>query len=253
VRTLAVIPARLGATRLPRKPLRLLAGVPLIVRVLERVQSLRLAERCVVATDSREILEAVQRAGGEAVLTSAAHPSGTDRVAEVAARGDCRGFHAIVNVQGDEPFVSGAAVRGALAQVTEHGFALGTAALRAGPDVLLRPDVVKVVTADDGAAMYFSRAPIPYLRDGTDAADHDARVLHHVGVYAYTPDALARWVALPVHPLERIERLEQLRPLAHGMRMGVAITDEAARSGIDTEKDLELANSQWATFTTTES
>jgi 3-deoxy-manno-octulosonate cytidylyltransferase (CMP-KDO synthetase) len=253
VRTLAVIPARLGATRLPRKPLRLLAGVPLIVRVLERVQSLRLAERCVVATDSREILEAVQRAGGEAVLTSAAHPSGTDRVAEVAARGDCRGFHAIVNVQGDEPFVSGAAVRGALAQVTEHGFALGTAALRAGPDVLLRPDVVKVVTADDGAAMYFSRAPIPYLRDGTDAADHDARVLHHVGVYAYTPDALARWVALPVHPLERIERLEQLRPLAHGMRMGVAITDETARSGIDTEKDLELANSQWATFTTTES
>jgi 3-deoxy-manno-octulosonate cytidylyltransferase (CMP-KDO synthetase) len=253
VRTLAVIPARLGATRLPRKPLRLLAGVPLIVRVLERVQSLRLAERCVVATDSREILEAVQRAGGEAVLTSAAHPSGTDRVAEVAARGDCRGFHAIVNVQGDEPFVSGAAVRGALAQVTEHGFALGTAALRAGPDVLLRPDVVKVVTADDGAAMYFSRAPIPYLRDGSDAADHDARVLHHVGVYAYTPDALARWVALPVHPLERIERLEQLRPLAHGMRMGVAITDEAARSGIDTEKDLELANSQWATFTTTES
>jgi 3-deoxy-manno-octulosonate cytidylyltransferase (CMP-KDO synthetase) len=253
VRTLAVIPARLGATRLPRKPLRLLAGVPLIVRVLERVESLRLAERCVVATDSREILEAVQRAGGEAVLTSAAHPSGTDRVAEVAARGDCRGFHAIVNVQGDEPFVSGAAVRGAVAQVTEHGFALGTAALRAGPDVLLRPDVVKVVTADDGAAMYFSRAPIPYLRDGTDAADHDARVLHHVGVYAYTPDALARWVALPVHPLERIERLEQLRPLAHGMRMGVAITDEAARSGIDTEKDLELANSQWATFTTTES
>jgi 3-deoxy-manno-octulosonate cytidylyltransferase (CMP-KDO synthetase) len=101
--------------------------------------------------------------------------------------------------------------------------------------------------------MYFSRAPIPFLRDAADAAERDARVLHHVGVYAYTPDALARWVALPVHPLERIERLEQLRPLAHGMRMGVAITDDAARSGIDTEEDLELANSQWATFTTTES
>jgi 3-deoxy-manno-octulosonate cytidylyltransferase (CMP-KDO synthetase) len=253
VRTLAVIPARLGATRLPRKPLRLLAGVPLVVRVLERVVALRVADRCVVATDSREILDEVERAGGEAVLTDVAHPSGTDRVAEVARRDDCRGFDVIVNVQGDEPFVSAAAVRGALAQVAQQGFALGTAALRAEPDVLRRPDVVKVVTADDGAAMYFSRAPIPFLRDGADTAERDARVLHHVGVYAYTPDALARWVALPVHPLERIERLEQLRPLANGMRMGVAITDDTARSGIDSEADLELANSQWATFTTTES
>jgi 3-deoxy-manno-octulosonate cytidylyltransferase (CMP-KDO synthetase) len=253
VRTLAVIPARLGATRLPRKPLRLLAGVPLVVRVLERVASLRLAERCIVATDSPEIVAAVERAGGEAVLTDAAHPSGTDRVAEVAARPDCRGFQAIVNVQGDEPFVSNAAVRGALLQVTDRGFTLGTAAVRATPDVLRRPDVVKVVAADDGAAMYFSRAPIPFLRDGADAPERDARVLHHVGDSANTPDALARWVALPVHPLERIERLEQLRPLAHGMRMGVAITDDTARSGIDTEEDLELANSQWTTFTTTES
>ena len=252
MKTLAVIPARLGATRLPRKPLRLLAGVPLVVRVLERVTALRIADRCLVATDSPEIVEEIHRAGGEAVLTDPSHPSGTDRVAEVAARREVRGFDAIVNVQGDEPFVSGTAVRGALAQVAEQGFALGTAALRAGPDVLQRPDVVKVVTADDGAALYFSRAPIPFLRDASDAADRDARVLHHVGVYAYTPDALARWVALPVHPLERIERLEQLRPLAHGMRMGVAITDGTARSGIDTEEDLALANTRWATFTTTE-
>jgi 3-deoxy-manno-octulosonate cytidylyltransferase (CMP-KDO synthetase) len=252
VRTLAVIPARLGATRLPRKPLRLLGGVPLVVRVLERVIALRVADRCLVATDSPEIVDEIERAGGEAMLTDPAHASGTDRVAEVAARPGLRGFDAIVNVQGDEPFVAGSAVRGALAQVTEQGFALGTAALRAGRDVLQRPDVVKVVTADDGAALYFSRAPIPFLRDASDAADRDARVLHHVGVYAYTPDALARWVALPVHPLERIERLEQLRPLAHGMRMGVAITDDTARSGIDTEEDLALANTQWATFTTTE-
>jgi 3-deoxy-manno-octulosonate cytidylyltransferase (CMP-KDO synthetase) len=252
VKTLAVIPARLGATRLPRKPLRLLAGAPLVVRVLERVTALRVADRCIVATDSPEIVDEIRRAGGEAVLTDPSHPSGTDRVAEVAARSDVRGFDAIVNVQGDEPFVSAAAVRGALAQVTEQGFALGTAALRAGRDALQRPDVVKVVTADDGAALYFSRAPIPFLRDASDAADRDARILHHVGVYAYTPHALARWVALPVHPLERIERLEQLRPLAHGMRMGVAITDDTARSGIDTEEDLALANTQWATFTTTE-
>ena len=253
MKTLVVIPARLGATRLPRKPLRLLAGIPLVVRVLERVAALRVADRCIVATDSQEIVDEIERAGGEAVLTDTAHASGTDRVAEVVARPDVRGFDAIVNVQGDEPFVSAAAVRGALAQVTEHGFALGTAALRARRDVLQRPDVVKVVTADDGAALYFSRAPIPFLREASDAAERDARVLHHVGVYAYTPDALARWVALPVHPLERIERLEQLRPLANGMRMGVAITDDTARSGIDTEEDLALANSQWATFTTTES
>ncbi|HEX7942568.1 MAG TPA: 3-deoxy-manno-octulosonate cytidylyltransferase [Gemmatimonadaceae bacterium] len=250
MKTLAVIPARLGATRLPRKPLRLLAGLPLVVRVLERVRDLRIADRCVVATDSESIRAEVLRSGGEAVLTDAAHPSGTDRVAEVAARAEYRGYGAILNVQGDEPFVAPEALRGALEQVAARDFPLGTAAVRASRDILARPDVVKVVTADDGAAMYFSRAPIPFLRDDVDAAERDTRVLHHVGVYAYTPDALARWVTLPVHPLERIERLEQLRPLAHGMRIGVAILDVAARSGIDTEADLEEANSQWATFTT---
>ena len=249
MKTLAVIPARLGATRLPRKPLRLLAGLPLVVRVLERVRDLRIADRCVVATDSESIRAEVLRSGGEAVLTDASHPSGTDRVAEVAARAEYRGYGAILNVQGDEPFVAAEALRGALEQVITRDFPLGTAAVRTTRDILARPDVVKVVTADDGAAMYFSRAPIPFLRDDVDAAERDARVLHHVGVYAYTPDALARWVALPVHPLERIERLEQLRPLAHGMRIGVAILDVAARSGIDTEADLEQANSQWATFT----
>jgi len=250
VKTLAVIPARLGATRLPRKPLRLLAGLPIVVRVLERVRDLQVADRCLVATDSELIRAEVLRAGGEAVLTDESHPSGTDRVAEVAARAAYRGYDAILNVQGDEPFVAAAAVRGALEQVTVRRFPLGTAAVRTTRDILARPDVVKVVTADDGAAMYFSRAPIPFLRDDTDAAERDTRILHHVGVYAYTPDALASWVSLPVHPLERIERLEQLRPLAHGMRIGVAILDVAARSGIDTEADLEQANSQWATFTT---
>jgi 3-deoxy-manno-octulosonate cytidylyltransferase (CMP-KDO synthetase) len=249
VKTLAVIPARLGATRLPRKPLRLLAGLPLVVRVLERVRELRVADRCVVATDSELIRDEVLRIGGEAVLTDESHPSGTDRVAEVAARADYRGYGAILNVQGDEPFVAAEALRGALEQVTTRDFPLGTAAVRATHSILERPDVVKVVTADDGAAMYFSRAPIPFLRDDTDAAERDARILHHVGVYAYTPEALASWVALPVHPLEKIERLEQLRPLAHGMRIGVAILAVAARSGIDTEADLEHANSLWATFT----
>jgi len=220
--------------------------------VLERVVALRVADRCVVATDSEEIAEQVRRAGGDAVLTDSAHPSGTDRVAEVARRPEFRDARAILNVQGDEPFVAADAVRGALAQVAANRFPLGTAAVRASTDVLQRPEVVKVVTDDDGAAMYFSRAAIPFLRDHADAAERDARVLHHVGVYAYTPDALAQWVALPVHPLERIERLEQLRPLANGMRMGVAITDVALRGGIDTEADLELANHEWAAFTTSE-
>ncbi len=253
MKTLAVIPARLGATRLLRKPLRSLAGVPIIVRVFERVTALRLADRVVVATDSEEIVQRVREAGGEAVMTSSAHSSGTDRVAEVARAAAFRDFDAIVNVQGDEPFVAGAAVRGALKQVTDGLHPLGTAAVLAAPDVLNRTDVVKVVTADDGAAMYFSRAPIPHLRDERDIVQRDARVLHHVGVYAYTPDSLARWVALPAHPLEQIERLEQLRPLAAGMRMGVAIIKGPLRAGIDTEDDLERANREWPTFTMTES
>ncbi|MEP6991019.1 MAG: 3-deoxy-manno-octulosonate cytidylyltransferase [bacterium] len=252
MKTLAVIPARLGATRLPRKPLRLLAGVPIIVRVLERVTALRVADRIVVATDSDEIAARVREAGGEAVLTSNAHPSGTDRVAEVVRHPAFAGFDAIVNVQGDEPFVSGAAVRGALQQVVERHHALGTAAVVASPAVLTAADVVKVVTADDGAAMYFSRAPIPYLRDAADTGARDARVLHHVGVYAYTPQSLAQWVALPAHPLEHIERLEQLRPLAAGMRMGVAVVQGPLRAGIDTDADLDRANRDWPTFTVTQ-
>lgn len=227
--------------------------MPLIVRVLERVVSLRVADRCIVATDSIEIAERIRQAGGEAVLTDSRHPSGTDRVAEVADRPDCRDVDAILNVQGDEPFVSASAVRGALAQVTTHHFPLGTAAARSTSGILGNSNAVKVVAADDGAAMYFSRAPIPFLRDDADAAERDARVFHHIGVYAYTPEALARWISLPVHPLERVERLEQLRPLANGMRMGVAVVDVTPRGGIDTEADLALANDEWETFTMTES
>ena len=253
MKTLAVIPARLGATRLPRKPLRLLAGVPIIVRVLERVAALRVADRIVVATDSQEIAQRVREAGGEAIMTAAEHSSGTDRVAEVAASPAFKGFDAIINVQGDEPFVSGAAVRGALLQITQRKHQLGTAAVVASPEVLGHPDAVKVVTDDAGAAMYFSRAAIPYLRDAADAAERDTRVLHHVGVYAYTPASLARWVALPTHPLERIERLEQLRPLAAGLRMGVAVVQGPVRPGIDTEADLDRANRDWPSFTMTES
>ncbi|MDB4885811.1 MAG: 3-deoxy-manno-octulosonate cytidylyltransferase [Gemmatimonadetes bacterium] len=216
---------------------------------MERVAALKVADRIVVATDSTQVADEVHEAGGIAVMTSARHPSGTDRVAEVAALAAHAEFDVVLNVQGDEPFVSGAALRGAIAQVRVHGRPVGTVAARAGREVLLRPDVVKVVAADDGTAMYFSRAPIPFLRDDHDVARRDARVLHHVGVYAYTPAALVRWVALPPHPLEQIERLEQLRPLAAGMRIGVAVIDGPLRGGIDTEADLAQANTDWMTLT----
>jgi 3-deoxy-manno-octulosonate cytidylyltransferase (CMP-KDO synthetase) len=257
MRTLAVIPARLGATRLPRKPLRLLAGLPLVVRVWQRVQQLGIADACVVATDSQEVARAARDAGADVALTDRAHPSGTDRVAEVAARPEYRDFDTILNVQGDEPFVSAAALRGAAGILSGGRFELGTVAARASTDVLGIPHVVKVVTTDDGRAMYFSRAPIPYplplLHDGTAKRLLDAHVWQHVGVYAYTRDALARWVALPPHPLEQIERLEQLRPLAAGMAMGVAMTAEPPRSGVDTEEDLARANAEWPRFVGAES
>jgi 3-deoxy-manno-octulosonate cytidylyltransferase (CMP-KDO synthetase) len=248
MRLLAVIPARLGATRLPRKPLRLLGGRPLVVRVWERIASLGVADRCVVATDEEEVAAAIRAAGGDAVLTRRDHPSGTDRVAEVAMRAEFAAYDAVVNIQGDEPFASAEVVHAASALVTRHGYALGTVACAAPPDVLLRPDVVKVVATDDGRALYFSRAPVPFLRERDDASDRerrDALVRRHVGIYAYTREALVRWVALPPHPLELVERLEQLRPLADGMAMGVATVAEAPLPGIDTEDDLLDANARW--------
>jgi 3-deoxy-manno-octulosonate cytidylyltransferase (CMP-KDO synthetase) len=133
VSILAVIPARLGATRLPRKPLRLVGGAPLVVRVLERAVAVGVAERCVVATDSAEVLDAVRRAGGECVLTAAEHPSGTDRVAEVAALAAYRAYDTIVNIQGDEPFASADAVRGAVDCVASGRFPLGTVSRRSRP------------------------------------------------------------------------------------------------------------------------
>jgi 3-deoxy-manno-octulosonate cytidylyltransferase (CMP-KDO synthetase) len=249
VKTLAVIPARLGASRLPRKPLRLIGGVPLVVRVWQRVAAIGFADEVVVATDSDEIASVVRAAGGAATLTSPDHPSGTDRVAEVAEQRRYDDFEAFVNVQGDEPFVSEAAIRSATDLVTSGRFPLGTAAAPAGDEVLALPHVVKVIAADDGRALYFSRAPIPWLREPGDAPLRADLVRQHIGVYAYTRRALAAWVALPQHPLERIERLEQLRPLAAGVAMGVAVVRELPAGGVDTEDDLIRANIRWTELT----
>jgi 3-deoxy-manno-octulosonate cytidylyltransferase (CMP-KDO synthetase) len=183
-------------------------------------------------------------------MTSPQHPSGTHRVAEVAQRAPFAGYDVIVNVQGDEPFVSRRAVLGAARMVTEGGFPLGTAAVMATPQILHDPNVVKVVAADDGRAMYFSRAPIPFLRDAADAELQRTRVWQHLGIYAYGRSALLQWVRLPETSLEHIERLEQLRPLAAGVPIGVSLIDEPVRPGIDTEDDLERANRDWTAFTT---
>jgi 3-deoxy-manno-octulosonate cytidylyltransferase (CMP-KDO synthetase) len=244
---LIVIPARLGATRLPRKPLRLLGGEPLIVRVWEQVVGMELADDVVVATDSPEVAAAARAAGARVALTREDHPSGTDRTAEVANSPEFRGYDAFVNVQGDEPFIGADAVRGALEQVTSGRYPLGTAACRAGAEVLANPDVVKVVADSHGRALYFSRAPIPFLRDAGDRATRDGLVRQHIGVYAYTREALTRWVSLPPHPLEIIERLEQLRALADGIAIGVAVVAQVQGArGIDTENDLIEANTRWS-------
>jgi 3-deoxy-manno-octulosonate cytidylyltransferase (CMP-KDO synthetase) len=246
MKVLAVIPARLGATRLPRKPLRPLGGAPLVVRVLERVRSLGLADAVVVATEAEEVAAVVRAAGGEAVITSDQHLSGTDRVAEVATLPAYAGYEIVVNVQGDEPFMRGDAMAGAIAMVRDGGFDLGTAAGRRGPEILADPNCVKVVRAEDGRALYFSRAAIPHLRDAEDRALRDTLVFQHMGIYAARRDALMRWVAFPPHPLELIEKLEQLRALAGGLAMGVAIVEAPSWGEVNTEEDLMRANTHWA-------
>jgi 3-deoxy-manno-octulosonate cytidylyltransferase (CMP-KDO synthetase) len=250
MRTLAVIPARLGATRLPRKPLRLLAGLPLVVRVWQRVAEMTVVDRVVIATDSDEVADVAAQNGAEVAMTNASHSSGTERVAEVAARAEFAGFDIVINVQGDEPFVSNRAVLGATRMVAEARYPIGTVAVLATPDILNDPNVVKVVAAQDGRAMYFSRGAIPFLRDTQDAELQRRLIWQHIGVYAYERSALMRWVDLPRAPLEHIERLEQLRPLAAGIPIGVSLVDEPVRPGIDTEQDLERANREWTAYTT---
>ena len=243
-----VIPARLAAVRLPQKPLRLLGGIPLVARVWERVSQMQIADRIVVATEDEAVAGIARASGAECVITHAGHSSGTERVAEVAAMPEFRDYTTIVNVQGDEPFIGREAVKGATEMVESGRFPLGTAASPASWDIAGNHNVVKVVLGDDGKALYFSRAGIPFVRDQDSIGSLEIRMLQHIGVYAYTRDALEQWVGLPQHPLEITERLEQLRPLAAGIPIGVAISDEPPASGIDTEDDLAAANERWHEF-----
>lgn len=245
---LAVIPARLGSSRLPRKPLHPLADRPLIEWVWRRVAHMALFDRIVIATDSEEVAAAAGGFGAEVVLTAADHPSGTDRVAEVARLPAYAGYSVVVNVQGDEPFVRREAVAAALGGVTSGAWGVGTVAtpvrsLREWRD----PATVKVVRDDRGGALLFSRAPIPFARDADPTPGELAgdSFLRHIGIYAYRRESLLRWVELPEGQLERIERLEQLRPLAAGIGIGVAVLpatpDADDDRGVDTPDDAARA------------
>jgi 3-deoxy-manno-octulosonate cytidylyltransferase (CMP-KDO synthetase) len=236
VRTLVVIPARFASTRLPGKPLLRDTGKFLIQHVYEQAARAKVGTDVVVATDDRRILDAVESFGGRAVMTREDHPSGTDRIAEVAANIDA---DAIVNLQGDEPQFDPAGLD-LLVELLAADPAAGVATL-ATPirdrDTYLNPNAVKVVTDDAGRALYFSRSPIPFVRDADpDFSADPPRFLLHLGVYAYRREALLRIAASPPHPLEVSEKLEQLRYLGAGgtIRVGVVA---AAHKGVDTPDD----------------
>jgi 3-deoxy-manno-octulosonate cytidylyltransferase (CMP-KDO synthetase) len=245
MRILGVIPARLGSTRLPHKPLQLLAGEPLITRVIERVLDHDLVDDLVVASDSSRVADVVKRSGVRAVLTDESHATGTDRVAEVAARQEFVGFEVVVNIQGDEPFLSREALVGALARV-EQGDDIGTAAAPLDPALAADPTRVKVVTDAAGRALYFSRALIPYPREASGAGH--GLYWQHVGIYAFSRPAINRWATLAPCAAEQAERLEQLRALHYGLTIGVARLDEPALPGVDTAEDLRRAEAHWHAY-----
>ena len=242
MRVLGVIPARLGSTRLPNKPLQLLAGEPLITRVIQRVMEHDVLQELVVATDSHMVAQVVERTGVRAVLTHDGHLSGTDRVAEAAGRPEFAGFDVVANVQGDEPFMPRDALAGAIERI-EMGDDIGTAAAPLAVELAHDPARVKVVTDASGRALYFSRAVIPHRRESTDPSD--GLYWQHLGLYVYTRDALSRWVGAPPSAAEQAERLEQLRALHLGLTIGVARLSEAALPGVDTPDDLRQAEAHW--------
>ena len=229
--TMAVIPARYASSRFPGKPLALLAGKPMIQWVYERA-SRACVDRVVVATDDARILESVLAFGGEAVLTSADHRTGTDRVAEVVRDSAA---DLVVNVQGDEPLIPPEAIDRLVRRMRHTGAPMGTAAVPfdcSGADPG-DPNAVKVVLDSEGFALYFSRSLIPHVRQGGVGT----APLHHWGLYAYTREFLFRFVRWPRGPLEQCEMLEQLRALEHGGRILVILENECSL-GVDTPEDL---------------
>jgi 3-deoxy-D-manno-octulosonate cytidylyltransferase len=234
MKVIAVIPARFASTRFPGKPLALLAGKPMILHVLEAVQKTALFNDVLVATDDERIFQVVQNAGGKAVLTSSNHQSGSDRIAEVVKNLD---VDIIFNVQGDEPFISGQALKD-LRQTFEDESVQVASLMHEISDLsdICNPNMVKVVCAQNGDALYFSRSAIPFDRD----AKTDFSFWKHVGVYAYRKSALLQFVSLPQGTLEKVESLEQLRLLENGIAIRMIPTTYTGM-GIDTPADLQKA------------
>jgi 3-deoxy-manno-octulosonate cytidylyltransferase (CMP-KDO synthetase) len=256
----AVVPARLASTRLPRKPLADLAGVPMVVRVARQAASSG-ATRVVVAADSAEIVDACGRFGVEAILTDPAHPTGTDRLAEAVLALGLAPETIVVNVQGDEPLIPPDVIARVAALLdAQRDCEIATAAhALADAAEFFSPNVVKVVCDASGRALYFSRAPIPWARDEFGALAPAAPVtpaaaaaalppglhaLRHVGLYAYRASFLARFPSLPPAPIESLEKLEQLRALWHGVRIAVLALDAPLPPGVDTPADLALVQ-EW--------
>lgn len=242
-----LIPARLASTRLPRKPLADIAGLPMIVRVARRVADAG-AERIVVACDDADIAAACAAHGVEAVLTRTDHPSGSDRLAEACTQLGLDGAARIVNVQGDEPLIDPALVRRCADLLDERpDCVMSTAAHTiASAEDFANRNVVKVVLDAAGRALYFSRSPIPCWRDGTPGALPDPAPLRHVGIYGYRAGFLRRFPTLQPAPLERLESLEQLRVLWHGERIAVHVAEHAPGTGVDTPEDLERVRALYA-------
>jgi 3-deoxy-manno-octulosonate cytidylyltransferase (CMP-KDO synthetase) len=238
MKTAVVIPARYGSQRLPAKPLLRQTGKYLVQHVYERACAAGRAAHVVVATDDVRIVAAVQSFGGNVVMTRRDHPSGTDRVAEVARDLDA---DVIVNLQGDEPLVDPAALD-LLPELLQHDPGADVATLAvpiASAEDWRNPNCVKVVCDAAGRALYFSRSPIPFVRDGDpEFTLRPARFLQHLGLYAYRRPFLLQLARLAPHPLEQAEKLEQLRILALGQRIHVGVVEHAAR-GVDTLEDYE--------------
>lgn len=237
-----IIPARLASTRLPNKPLADLGGKPMVVRVAERAATSG-AARIIVATDHQDIADACTAHGVEVCMTRADHPSGSDRIAEVARAIGLAPDAVVVNLQGDEPLID-PALLGFVARRISADVPMATAAhpLTDAADAF-NPNVVKVVLDKAGRAMYFSRATIPWHRDhfaqSRDSLPADYVPLRHIGLYAYSNSFLQAYPALEPSPLEWIEALEQLRVLWHGYPIAVHVTEAAPEAGVDTPEDLE--------------
>jgi len=229
MKSVAVIPARLASTRLPRKMLREIAGKPLVGWVYEAVRSSPLLSDAIIATDSDEILEACRAHGWKAQMTSATHRSGTERVQEIS---NSLAADVYVNVQGDEPLVRAEQIAALLEVMKDPAVQVGTVKTPCPPEEIDNPNAVKVVTAPDGRALYFSRATIPFDRDNTQP-----RYFKHLGLYAYRKPALDLFVNRPESALEKSERLEQLRFLENGISIYVGETPYDS-VGVDTEEDL---------------